>query len=139
MADRITSEQRSRNMSAVRSSGNATTELALAGLFRKDGITGWRRHQKVFGIKPDFTFQKKRIAVFVHGCFWHECKKHRATPKTNRSFWTKKIEGNKTRDARSAAVLKRKGWGVIQVWEHEIKSIPSKAIGKFVISKLKSL
>ncbi|MFA5830862.1 MAG: very short patch repair endonuclease [Candidatus Paceibacterota bacterium] len=121
MTDRITKEQRSKNMSAVRSRGNKTTEIELIKQFRRGKITGWRRNQKIFGIRPDFVFWKQRIAIFVHGCFWHGCKKDKTIPKTNRIFWEKKIENNKKRDRISSEILKKNGWKVMKIWEHDLK------------------
>ena len=66
-------------MSRIRSRGNEATELALAKLFQRNKITGWRRNQKVFG-KPDFVFYKIKLAIFVDGCFWHGCPKHGTQP-----------------------------------------------------------
>jgi DNA mismatch endonuclease (patch repair protein) len=109
-------------MAAVRSRGNVTTELELAKFFRKEGIIGWRRHKKIFGVRPDFVFQKEQTAVFVHGCFWHGCKKDRTIPKTNRKFWIKKIEANVRRDRLSVALLRKKGWKTMRIWEHELRS-----------------
>ena len=121
MADRISTEQRSRNMAAVRSRGNVTTELALVRIFRKEKITGWRRHERIFGIRPDFVFLKQRVAVFVHGCFWHGCRLHGEIPASNRKFWREKINTNKNRDRIVNRKLRRIGWKVLRVWEHEIK------------------
>ena len=73
MADRISKDQRSKNMSAVKGSGNKSTELLFAKLLRAKKIKGWRRNQKIYG-KPDFVFPKKKIVIFIDGCFWHGCK-----------------------------------------------------------------
>jgi len=67
-------------MSRVRSKGNNATELRLIQIFRDNRITGWRRNWPLKG-KPDFVFPKKRIAVFVDGCFWHGCPEHGSLPK----------------------------------------------------------
>lgn len=121
-------------MAAVRSNGNATTELALIKLFRKARIRGWRRHQKISGIHPDFVFTKKGIAVFVHGCFWHGCRWHGEIPISNRKFWNNKISRNKKRDLDITRKLKNTGWKILCIWEHEIKMNP-----KIVIAKTKKL
>jgi len=77
-------------MRAVKRQGNKGTELVLARLLRQNEIVGWRRHHKVFG-SPDFIFQKKNVAMFVDGCFWHGCPKHCRMPKGNRTYWKRKI------------------------------------------------
>ena len=128
--DRITKQQRSKNMAAVRSRGNASTELALAKIFRKEKIIGWSRHKKIHGIRPDFVFPKRKLAVFVHGCFWHGCRLHRNIPSSNVKFWREKIAVNKRRDARATGCLQASGWKVLRFWEHEIKKNPERIIGK---------
>lgn len=119
MADVFTKTKRSDVMSRIRGRGNKDTELALMKLFRASGITGWRRHQAVFG-KPDFIFRKVRVAVFVDGCFWHGCPKHCNIPANNRAFWKKKFAANKARDHRVNQTLRKAGWSVVRLWEHEL-------------------
>ena len=106
-------------MSRIRGRGNKATELALAKLFRRHKITGWRRNQKIFG-KPDFVFPKLKLAIFVDGCFWHGCPKHGTQPKGNRTFWKKKFAANKARDRRVNRELRRLGWQVLRIWEHDL-------------------
>ena len=110
---------RSELMSRVRSHGNKDTEVALAKLFRRHKITGWRRHQKIFG-KPDFVFPKIKLAVFVDGCFWHGCPKHATQPKSNRAFWKKKFARNIARDRLVNRTLRSANWRVLRIWEHEL-------------------
>jgi DNA mismatch endonuclease (patch repair protein) len=86
-------------MSRVQGRGNKATELTLLSLFKRNKITGWRRHLSLPG-KPDFAFAKQKVAVFVDGCFWHGCPKCYTRPKTNRAFWDKKREDNMARDRR---------------------------------------
>ena len=119
MADVFTKAKRSDVMSRIRGHGNKDTELALIKLFRKHRITGWRRGQPVFG-KSDFIFRSARLAVFVDGCFWHGCLKHRKIPAGNRAFWKKKFAANKARDHRVNRELRRIGWRVIRIWEHDL-------------------
>ena len=69
--------------------------------------------------KPDLVLPNQKIAIFVHGCFWHGCPKHGTTPKHNRNWWKAKIESNKKRDVRNARKLRHLGWSVYQIWEHE--------------------
>lgn len=132
-------------MSRIRSRGNKDTELALVRVFRECGITGWRRHVpiriserrtrnrrpartpirnpksavRIFKVRPDFVFPKLRVAVFVDGCFWHACPIHATNPKGNATFWRKKLAANQDRDRRVNRELKRAGWRVVRVWEHD--------------------
>lgn len=119
MPDVFTKAKRSEVMSRIRGRGNKDTELALAKLFRARRITGWRRNRPVFG-KPDFIFPKLKLAIFVDGCFWHGCPKHATKPKNNRAFWRRKLSANKARDGIVTRTLRRKGWRVLRVWEHEL-------------------
>ena len=119
MTDVFTKQKRSEVMSRIRSAGNKKTELALIALFRRNHIIGWRRHQKVFG-KPDFVFRPQRLAVFVDGCFWHGCPRHSTMPANNREFWKKKLEANKARDHEVTRTLRKGGWKVLRIWEHEL-------------------
>jgi DNA mismatch endonuclease (patch repair protein) len=119
MPDVFTKAKRSEVMSRVRSRGNKDTELALAKLFRRNKIPGWRRNQKIFG-KPDFIFPKLKLAIFVDGCFWHGCPKHETKPKNNRIFWKNKFARNKARDLLVTRTLRSQGWRVLRIWEHEL-------------------
>jgi len=110
-------------MSRIRGHGNKATELALAKLFRAHGITGWRRRQQHFG-KPDFTFHRESVIVFVDGCFWHGCPKHSKMPSSNRPFWSRKFSRNKARDRLVTRTLKKKGWRVLRIWEHDLTKRP---------------
>lgn len=106
-------------MASVRSTRNATTEIALTKLFRKLKLKGWRRFYRLRG-KPDFVFPKEKTIVFADGCFWHGHNCRNTTPKDNRVYWRNKILRNKTRDRRVAACLRRQGWHVFRVWECRI-------------------
>ncbi len=120
MADIFSKEKRSEIMSNVRSKGNCATEEKLMSLFRENGIKGWRRNYRLFG-NPDFVFTKQRIAVFVDGEFWHGHPTRGQIPKTNRQFWVDKIERNKARDGLVNQTLKKKGWTVVRIWQHELR------------------
>jgi DNA mismatch endonuclease (patch repair protein) len=103
----------------IRGHGNRDTELALIRLFRLHHVTGWRRRCPVFG-KPDFVFPKLRLAVFVDGCFWHQCAKHSNIPANNREFWERKLAATRRRDRLVSRTLRAHGWHVLRVWEHEL-------------------
>ena len=121
MADVFSKKKRSQVMAAIRSYGNKNTELKFVSILLAHGITGWRRQQQIIG-KPDFVFRNHRLAVFVDGCFWHGCLKHFRKPKDNQKFWLKKILGNQKRDRFVTATLKRAGWRVLRIWEHELQN-----------------
>ena len=107
-------------MQAIRAKGNKSTELKMVKLFRENNITGWRRHLPLTG-KPDFTFRKEKLTLFVDGCFWHRCPKCYREPKTNAEFWKNKIENNVKRDRRVTNELKQAGWSVFRLWECQLK------------------
>jgi DNA mismatch endonuclease (patch repair protein) len=86
LADIFTKRKRSEVMALARSTGNKSPELRFIALTRAGGITGWRRRQKLPG-SPDFVFRKRRLAVFVDGCFSHSCPSHATIPATRRTFW----------------------------------------------------
>ena len=114
-------EWRSWLMSRIRGKGNEKTEVRLARLLRKAGISGWRRHLSIPG-RPDFAFKKQKVAVFVDGCFWHGCPRCFRLPKQNRAFWKAKIEGNRRRDRSVNGRLRRLGWEVVRIRECRLKS-----------------
>jgi DNA mismatch endonuclease (patch repair protein) len=135
MTDRITKKQRSAAMAAVKGAGNQSTEIALAKIFRKFKIKGWRRgNSKIIG-KPDFVFLKKKIAIFVDGCFWHGCKRHGSIPKTNGRFWSRKILRNKERDKFVNRTLRKSGWNVIRLWEHSVETLDKSKIVRILENK----
>ena len=115
-----TTKKRSKNMQAIRAKGNKSTELKMIKLFRENKITGWRRHLLLPG-KPDFTFRKEKLTLFVDGCFWHRCPKCYREPKTNAEFWRNKIENNVKRDLKVTKELKQDGWFVLRLWECQLK------------------
>ena len=118
--DTLTKDERSKRMSLVRSRGNKSTELVAIRLFKTAYISGWRRNYGLVG-KPDFVFPKQKLAVFIDGCFWHGCTKHRRKPKSNQKYWTNKIGHNARRDKLITKELQKKGWSVVRIWEHEMK------------------
>lgn len=145
VTDIFSTKKRSDVMSRIRGAGNKGTELRLMQIFQANGITGWRRQQFIRfnvqpstsspersklgvgrskfsrGVRPDFIFPLLHVAVFVDGCFWHGCPKHATQPKTNAKFWREKIAGNRARDRRVNRALRKRGWVVIRVWEHELR------------------
>lgn len=122
-------------MSRVKGRGNAATELRLIKLFKQYGVIGWRRNFSTFG-KPDFVFPRHRIVIFVDGEFWHGHPTRAKIPKTNRTFWKRKIEANKKRDRQVNRTLRAKGWAVIRIWQ---KDIPRPKTIQRILSALSSV
>lgn len=120
MADVFSIEKRSEIMSRIKSRGNLATEVKLVGIFRRNSIVGWRRHVGLFG-SPDFVFRKARVVVFIDGCFWHGCADHGSIPKSNRLFWRSKIRRNQERDELVVKTLRKQGWRVLRIWQHELR------------------
>jgi DNA mismatch endonuclease (patch repair protein) len=116
MSDVLDRETRSRVMSAIRSRGNKSTELAMAAILRQLHLIGWRRHLKIMG-KPDFAWPRIQLALFVDGCFWHGCPFCRRPPKSNIAFWRKKIGYNQLHDRKVVRSLRAQGWSVLRVRE----------------------
>jgi len=117
--DVMTANQRSRCMSKVKGRDTGPEMMLRKVLWAK----GWRYriNSSIFG-RPDIIFPGKRIVIFVDGCFWHGCPWHGTRPKSNRTFWVDKIEGNIKRDKKVTSKLKESGWTVIRIWEHKIKN-----------------
>jgi DNA mismatch endonuclease (patch repair protein) len=116
--DRITPKQRSRLMASVHSYDTGPEVLVRSALHRR-GLR-FRKHLKAVPGRPDIAFPTERVAVFIDGDFWHGYRfptwRHKLAP-----YWQAKIERNRARDRRNFACLRRQGWRVIRVWEHEIK------------------
>jgi len=70
-------------------------------------------------VRPDVVFTRRRVAVFIDGCFWHCCPQHSNSPSVNRGYWGPKLERNVARDDRNNAALEAAGWKVVRIWEHE--------------------
>jgi DNA mismatch endonuclease, patch repair protein len=106
---------------------NSRGESRLEGRLRRAlwaaGARGFHRGRgRGLPGRPDVVFPGARLAVFVHGCFWHRCPACAVPePKTNADFWRAKFEANARRDASVAALLRGMGWTVRVVWEHELE------------------
>lgn len=127
--DNMSVAHRSYTMSRIRSKGNTTTELRLAALLREAQITGWRRQARLLG-RPDFAFLRRRVLVFVDGCFWHGCSSCRKSSQNASDYWTTKLAGTVARDRRNTRALRADGWSVIRIWEHELRADPARSIAR---------
>lgn len=121
MADRLTIEKRSWNMSQIHSK-NTKPELKVRSVLHRLGYR-FRIHKRDLPGKPDIVLSKYKKVVFVHGCFWHRHDNcvNASRPKTNSEYWEKKIETNIKRDKEHEEELINSGWEVIIIWECEIE------------------
>ena len=119
MADRMTPEQRSRCMSRIR---GADTSIELA-VRRELWRRGYRYRKNVMSLpgRPDIVFSGARVVVFVDGDFWHGYR-YPAWKRKLSEYWDAKIRRNRARDQRNFAKLRRTGWRVLRLWEHDVKS-----------------
>jgi DNA mismatch endonuclease (patch repair protein) len=127
-APRASSPAVRRVMQANRSFDTALEALLRSELHRS-GLR-FRKHRTVDArvkCKADIIFPRAQVCVFVDGCYWHGCPKHFRTPSVHSAWWNEKIADNRQRDRRKTAALRRQGWTVIRVWEHQIsdKGVPS--------------
>ena len=111
----------SKIMSTIRGKNNRSTELTLRMELVRSGIKGWTLNVRELPGTPDFYFPKKRISIFVDGCYWHGCPKCGHIPKTRSDFWRAKINRNKQRDRIKRTRLKKMGIKPLGIWEHEKK------------------
>src|SRR5687767_5650299 len=133
--DRLTKERRSWNMSRIRGK-DTTPEKIVRSLLHRRGYR-FRLHVRIpiapstnphsfpFFVRPDIVLPRYKIAVFVHGCFWHQhskCKYCR-TPKSNRRYWLPKFTRNKIRDQWSSRSLQKVGWRIVTIWECETEKL----------------
>lgn len=121
MADKLSSQRRSWNMSRIKSK-DTEPELRLRSMLHRAGFR-YRIHVNNLPGRPDIVLPRYRAVIFVHGCFWHRhsgCK-NAATPSTRPEFWRNKFEQNVGRDERNVSRLAADGWKVIIVWECELK------------------
>ena len=117
------SEQRSRNMSAIKSK-NTKPEIKVRKVLHSMGYR-FRLHSKDLPGSPDIVLPKYKTVIFVHGCFWHrhENCKYASTPKTRKEFWNKKFTENKKRDSEIQDKIKNLDWRSVVIWECETKNM----------------
>ena len=130
MADTISKERRSWNMSRIRGT-NTKPEIFLRSLLHRSGYR-FRLHDKNLPGKPDIVLPRYRTIIFVNGCYWHRhegCSKA-TTPKTRTDFWSSKFNKTVERDRRKTEELVSLGWQVITVWECELIQKSSEVIKK---------
>ncbi len=119
--DVFTPEQRSAVMRAVPGE-DSSAELAVRRLLTGMGLR-YRLHRRDLPGSPDVAFPGRRLALFVHGCFWHghDCRRGARLPKSNSDYWLAKIARNRARDDAATTALATRGWRAEVVWECELK------------------
>lgn len=115
--DNVTKKRRSEIMRSIRSTRTGP-ETAVHALLAASGVPHVMNPD--MDGNPDVLVASAAALIFVDGCFWHGCPRHFRPPKTRTAFWTAKIAANRARDARTRARLRRHGWTVIRLWEHDL-------------------
>lgn len=121
---------RSFNMSRIRSR-NTKPETRLRKLLWASSLRGYRVHSSLPG-KPDVVFSRKKLAVFVDGCFWHGCPEcgDGRTPSSNKRYWNAKRAMNRARDEKRTRQLQEMGWRVVRLWEHRVMKAPHECVAE---------
>ncbi|MGE3476435.1 MAG: very short patch repair endonuclease [Rhodospirillaceae bacterium] len=134
MVDILTTEKRSALMGKIRRA-HTTPEVVIRKGLHKAGFR-YRVDCRNLPGAPDIVLPKHRAAIFVHGCFWHghDCHLFRV-PRTRTDFWAAKIAGNRERDERTLARLRREGWRVLVVWECSLRG-PGRADTRKLVDKI---
>lgn len=115
--DIVSPKIRSRIMARVKSRGNRSTEKRFRAYLIRSRVKGWRSNAKDIPGTPDIFFDKKRLAIFIDGCFWHGCPKCYRRPKSKRKFWDEKVVENRMRDKKVNRKLKSRGIKVVRIFE----------------------
>ncbi len=115
------------NVMIANTSKDTKPELRVRQRLRKAGYPGYRLHWRIddadgkYICRPDITYPGRKLAIFVHGCFWHRCPKcNLDLPKTNVDYWSEKFGRNVERDRRKECELIEMGWDVQTIWECEV-------------------
>jgi DNA mismatch endonuclease, patch repair protein len=127
--DIMTPEKRSAVMSRIRGKGTKP-EIVVAGLLASAGLK-WEEHTKDLRGRPDFVLRRSKVAIFVDGDFWHGWRFPAWRLKLSEK-WERKIEANMLRDARNFRALRRSGWIVVRLWEHQLKKSPEECLKKII-------
>jgi len=130
MADKFSKAKRSAIMSRIRSK-NTSLEIEFRKLLWKNGLGRYRIHYNLPG-KPDIVYVSKKIVIFLDGDFWHGYNWKKLGKVPPRKYWQKKIQKNIDRAKKYNKMLKKDGWKVIRIWEHEVKKNEGKFISKII-------
>lgn len=126
LTDIFTPEKRSWVMSRIRGT-NTKIDLKMKKMLSDSGYK-WEMYPKMYG-NPDFVHKRKKIVIYCDGDFWHGYR-YNEKKKPAKKFWRDKIENNMIRDRRYTRKLRREGWSVLRIWEHDIEKNPKKCMRK---------
>ena len=118
---------RSEQMARIRAK-HTRPELRLRSALWSAGLR-YRLHARTPVGRPDVVFPRRRVAVFVDGCFWHGCPDHYCPPRSRLEFWSDKLRSNVERDRRQTAELERQGWLVVRMWECQVNQRLEDVVG----------
>ncbi|MBI5470504.1 very short patch repair endonuclease [Candidatus Kaiserbacteria bacterium] len=127
--DDLTAKQRSHCMSRIKRT-DTKPEVEFRRLLGRAGIRGYKIDAPIPG-RPDIYFSRRRLAVFIDGCFWHRCPECFVRPKSNKTYWDQKIRSNVLRDRKTLITLKKHGIDILRFWEHEVRVRPGKCYNRF--------
>lgn len=131
------SEATHHSMQANRSK-DTKPELLVRRYLRENGLTGYRLQYKKASGRPDIAFVGRRVAIFVHGCFWHRCPYcNLGSPQTHRDFWDAKFERNQLRDRRDTQELVDMGWTVVVIWECRLRKKRARRTMQEVVARVR--
>jgi DNA mismatch endonuclease (patch repair protein) len=113
--------ERVRNSMRSNRGHDTKPEVDLRSALHRAGVRFFKHRRPLQGLRceADVLFPRRRLAVFVDGCFWHGCPLHATWPATHREFWEVKLSRNRTRDDFNSRTLTRAGWVVLRLWEHQ--------------------
>ncbi len=132
MVDIWSPAKRSQVMSRIKGK-NTKPEILARQLLRSLGCR-YTLHSKNLPGKPDIILPKRKLAIFVHGCFWHchgRCREGRI-PATRRGYWKPKLLANRARDTKKRSKLKKLGWRVLTIWECQVEKRPDSVVKKLI-------
>lgn len=132
MADKFKKSIRSFIMSRIKGRNTKAEVQFRRGLFNRGYRYSLRHRFKELNFRPDLTLKAKKACIFIDGCFWHMCPKCFKRPKSNKTYWGPKLKRNAERDRQQTRFLKKNGWKVIRIWEHEVNDKLEHALNKTV-------
>lgn len=125
-----------RNVMKANRGVDTKPELLLRSFIHKAGLRYAInvRPEADINRRADLIFRSARVAVFIHGCFWHGCPRHYVLPKSNKKYWAEKVRRNRERDLETKRLLRKRGWKVLVFWEHQSPEASGAKVVKIVLN-----